>query len=365
MDRRTFLTASAALPIASAIPSIARAQDRTFAPRPGAWRTFEITTRLEIANAGPGTQAWIPVPGVDADWQKSLDSRWTGNLRDAAIRADPIYGAKMVHSTWADGERAPVIEVVSRVESRDRAFDWNAAPTNPAPLSDLALFLKSTDLMPTDGIVRATAERVTAGKTTDIEKARALYQWVIDNTYREPKTRGCGAGDIKAMLETRNLGGKCADINALFVGLARSVGVPARDIYGIRVAKSAFGYRELGAGSPDISKAQHCRAEVWLTGRGWVAMDPADVGKVMRQETAEWLKDPAHPVVLPVQRALFGGWEGNWMAYNVAHDIALPGSKLAKVAFLMYPQAETRGERIDSLDADTFKYKITVREVTV
>jgi hypothetical protein len=51
------------------------------------------------------------------------------------------------------------------------------------------------------------------------------------------------------------------------------------------------------------------------------------------------------------------------MAYNFAHDVALPGSAGAKVGFLMYPQAETRGERVDSLDPDTFKYRITVREI--
>ncbi len=93
-------------------------------------------------------------------------------------------------------------------------------------------------------------------------------------------------------------------------------------------------------------------------------MDPADVAKVMRQETADWIRNPLHEVAAPVYRALYGTWEGNWMAYNDAHDVALPGAKGAKVAFLMYPQAETRGERIDCLDSDTFKYKITAREVT-
>ena len=63
--------------------------------------------------------------------------------------------------------------------------------------------------------------------------------------------------------------------------IARSVGLPARDIYGIRVAKSEFGYRSLGAGTSNITKAQHCRAEVFLTGFGWVPVDPADVRKVI------------------------------------------------------------------------------------
>jgi transglutaminase-like putative cysteine protease len=76
------------------------------------------------------------------------------------------------------------------------------------------------------------------------------------------------------MIRTGNLNGKCADLNALFVGLARSVGLPARDVYGIRVMPSEFGFKALGAGSEIVSKAQHCRAEVWLSGSGWTPVDP-------------------------------------------------------------------------------------------
>ena len=93
-------------------------------------------------------------------------------------------------------------------------------------------------------------------------------------------------------------------------------------------------------------------------------MDPADVGKVMRLESAEWIKNPDHPLVAPVKKALFGGWEGNWLAYNVAHDVALPGSSGPKVGFFMYPQAEHAGGRIDPLAPDDFKYTITARHVS-
>ncbi|MEO6320059.1 MAG: hypothetical protein ABIR56_05310, partial [Polaromonas sp.] len=65
--------------------------------------------------------------------------------------------------------------------------------------------------------------------------------------------------------------------------------------------------------------ALHCRFEAYLKGYGWVAMDPADAAKVMRLETADWIKNTTNPVVAPVNKALFGGWEGNWMAYNTAH----------------------------------------------
>jgi transglutaminase-like putative cysteine protease len=227
----------------------------------------------------------------------------------------------------------------------------------------LQYFLLPSKFIPTDGIVKDTAMEVTRGATSDLEKARAIYQWIVDNTFRNPKTRGCGVGDIRFMLESRDLGGKCADLNALYVGLARAAGLPARDVYGIRVAKSELGLRSLGAASEKITKSQHCRAEVYLSEVGWVPVDPADVRKVVLEEPPGDL--PLDGAVVENARArLFGSWEMNWMAYNFAHDIALPGSAGAPVTYFMYPQAETGDARLDCLDPDNFKYEITAREIT-
>jgi transglutaminase-like putative cysteine protease len=369
MNRRAFLQTTA-LSGAGAVlgaagrarPAGAGAHARTFAPRPGTWRTFEVTTRVELASAPGVSRVWVPVPGVNAEYQRSGESRWTGNGRDMRLVTEPKYGAVMVYAEF-EGQAAPVLEVVSRVQAQDRAVDWTRRTPGTESPEALRAWVQPTDLMPTDGIVRETASEITRGRRTDVDKARAIYDWILANTYREPKVRGCGVGDIRAMLETKNFGGKCGDINGLFVGLARAAGVPARDIYGIRVAPSAFGYKALGAGSPNITRAQHCRAEVYLAAHGWVAMDPADVGKVAREETPEWLPID-HPVVQAVRPGLFGGWEGNWMGYNVAHDVVLPGATVTRaLGFLMYPQAEVAGERRDSLDPDTFRYTIAAREL--
>jgi len=163
------------------------------------------------------------------------------------------------------------------------------------------------------------------------------------------------------MLETGDLSGKCADLNALYVGLARAAGLPARDVYGIRVAKSELGLRSLGAGSEHVTKSQHCRAEVYLDAYGWVPVDPADVRKVVLEEPPgnHALDDE---IVKQARARLFGSWEMNWIAYNFAHDVALPGATGQPVPFLMYPQAETAGGRRDALDPDNFKYEITARE---
>jgi len=368
MKRRSFLKAAIVLPAAAALtPSRfvapARAQEKAFNPVPGAWRTFEIVTRVEIVQPAGVPRVWLPIPAVKSDYQNPIENNWSGNAKVMQAMTEPAYGPGLLYAEFAEGEAAPAVELTSRFQTRDRAVDWSKKTTTREDQQLLQRWTASTELMPTDGIVHETALEITKGASTDLERVKAIYDWTLATMYREPKVRGCGVGDIKAILETKNFGGKCADINALFVGLLRSVGVPARDLYGIRVAPSAFGYKALGAGSSSISEAQHCRAEVFLQEYGWVAMDPADVAKVAREETSEFLKID-HPLVAAVRPKLFGGWEGNWVALNAAHDVALPNAtKGGRLGFLMYPQGETAHGRRDSLDPDTFKYTITAREI--
>lgn len=374
--RRSLLKGAAALATLAGVPSFVRAQttspatspvttERRFAPQAGQWRTFEVTTRVEIAQAKGPTRVWLPVPSINSDWQRSLESSFASN-GTSRMTSDGEQGARMLYTAFPANVAKPFVEVTSRVQTQNRQVNLDLA-TSPAftreDAGTLRFYTRATHLLPTDGIVRTTALAATQGAHTDVQKARAIYNWVVANAWREPKVRGCGEGDIKAMLETGNLGGKCADINALFVGLCRSVGVPARDVYGIRLVPSAFGYKELSGNPASLKGAQHCRAEVYLQAHGWVAMDPADVAKVMRLETPEWIKRTDNPVVKPVYTTLFGGWEGNWLGWNTAHDVALPGSQEDRLGFLMYPVAETAEGRLDSYAPDSFKYQITAREI--
>jgi transglutaminase-like putative cysteine protease len=189
--------------------------------------------------------------------------------------------------------------------------------------------------------------------------ARAIYDWIVENTVRDPQVQGCGLGDIRGMLEMKNLSGKCADLNALFVGLARAAGLPARDLYGLRVAPSTQ-FPSLGRAGGNVTTAQHCRAEVWVDTFGWIPVDPADVRKVILEEKKPSLSDPD---VIRARNALFGSWEMNWIAFNDAHDVTLPASAGKPLPFLMYPQAEVGGTRLDSLNPEKFKYTITAREL--
>jgi len=363
MDRRAFIKTTVALPAAAAAASLPRI---AAASAPRSWRVFEVTTTAEVLIPAGVTRVWLPVPlTADTPYQKSLGNTWSAEGGNVSFSHDAKYSIGIVRADFPDSARDPKLVVVSRFATRDHAVDPSAARdgVKEDPVV-LRLNLQPTELIPTDGIVRDTAREITKGARTDVDKARAIYEWVVDNTFRDPKVRGCGWGDIKSMLETRNFGGKCGDLNALFVGLARAVGVPARDVYGVRVARSQYGYASLGVGTENITRAQHCRAEFYAQGRGWIPVDPADVRKVVLEEPPGKLALTDAKVVAARKR-LFGGWEMNWLAYSYAHDVALPGSNGPKIPYFMYPNGETAQGRLDQLDPENFKYTLAARELKI
>jgi transglutaminase-like putative cysteine protease len=359
MQRREFLrrTALASAGAALSSPTHALLQTSTV----DAWREFEITTRVEVLRPSGRTRVWVPAPLV-APYQKTLGDTYRAEGGIVEMVERPDLALDMLVAEWRDGV-TPALTLTSRVATRDRAVDLRTPRVPPDDPAALAPFLRATHLIPIDGIVRRTANDITRETGTDFERARAIYEWIVDNTFRDPTTRGCGLGDIRFMLESGNLGGKCADLNALFVGLARAAGLPARDVYGLRVAPSRLPYRSLGLASTTATAAQHCRAEVYLTGFGWVPVDPADVRKVALEEPPGHLS-MQNPKVQAARERLFGSWEMNWIAYNYANDVVLPGARRGSIGFFMYPQAETADGRLDSLDPDGFRYEITAREMT-
>src|SRR5215470_16328197 len=326
MERRTFLK-SITLPAAGAAVGVPRfARRASAATATEGWRAFEVTTKVEVTQPRGVTHVWLPVPLMsDTDYFKRLGDTWTGNTSVAQLYRDEKYDAGMLYAEWRSSEAAPVVELTSRFATRDRNLDLSkpdpsAAKESPATLKK---YLEGTRLIPVDGLVLETSQKITKDLTTDVEKARAIYEWIVDNTFRDPKVRGCGLGDIKTMLETGYFGGKCADLNALFVGLTRAAGIPARDVYGVRAADSKE-FKSLGK-SGDISKAQHCRAEFYTPSHGWVPVDPADVRKVVLEEPPGNLT-LGDPQPRRARAKLFGQWEMNYLAFNYAHDVKLPNS---------------------------------------
>jgi len=360
MNRRHFLQSSGAVCAGLALTKSTSLFADTLA---SGWRTFEVTTRVEVLKPNGATHIWLPAALiVNTPYQRTMSNKFVADGGTAKLTKDKPSPLGIVSATYPANAK-PVLTLTSRVSLKNYAVDLSKPERPHVSQSELDYFLKPSKYVPTDGIVKDTALKATAGANTDIEKARAIYEWVVENTFRNPKVRGCGRGDIRALLESGDMGGKCADLNALYVGMARSVGLPARDLYGVRLAKSELGYKSLGISTDKATKAQHCRAEVYLREHGWVPVDPADVRKVVLEEPPGNLALTSEMVSRARQR-LFGSWEMNWMAFNYAHDVELPGSANQALVYFMYPQAETSEGRVDPLDPDNFKYEITVKELS-
>src|SRR5438552_5675233 len=261
MNRREFLQSGG---IASVSLAVSKAEclfsQDTTADR---WRTFQVTTRVEGLKPSGMTRIWVPAALIsETPFQKTLANTFNCEGGTAKMVESKSDALGIIAAEFPPAVR-PILTVTSRIATKDCTVDLTARGAAPKESrAELEHFLRPTKLLPTDGIVKARASEITKGANTDVEKARAIYEWIVDNTFRNPKTQGCGVGDIRFMLESGDLGGKCADLNALYVGLARAAGLPARDVYGIRVAKSEMGYKSLGAATENVTKAQHCRAEV-------------------------------------------------------------------------------------------------------
>ena len=312
---------------------------------------FRVTERFDIPKAE--LNLWVPLP-LESDYQKVSDLKVSGNYVSSEVHADGLYGAKMLYLAFDPKQAQNRAEVSFTVEVRDRSTDFERSDVTLGG-AELAPYVGGTEHLRIDGVVKEYADKITAGATGELEKAKRIYDWTVQNMFRDPNTRGCGIGDAYHSLESGYLGGKCADVSAVFVALLRAAGIPAREVFGIRAAKSKYS-KAYGTKSSDITTAQHCRSEFYIKGIGWVPADPADVTKLILVEGLERDSDR----VKHEAARQFGNWEMNWFAYNSARDFVLTPEPIQHpLSIFSYPYAEAGDEPLDYYAPKSFSYTIT------
>ena len=352
MQRRDFIKLAGGAALIPITPSVFGEQINH-----SRWNSYRLTYQINLPTKGKRALLWLPLPDTtDTHYQFTQGSVWNGSAKKAKFHTIPKTNFPVFHAEWR-GNGTRKVTVSSIVKTRNRSVNLQNffEKKNRIIPSNIKRFLLPTRHAPLNGIVRMTASSIAkaANANTPLEKSYAIYNWVVDNAHRDQTARGCGRGDIKYMLERNNLGGKSADLNTLFVGLARASGIPARNQYGIRIDESIT-HKCLGKFG-DLSNAQHCRAEFYLAGLGWVPVDPADVHQLILDEGLTH----DHPKVIALREKLFGAWEMNWVTFNHGDDITLANNSVSgRLPFFMYPHAEISGQEQDSLSSVEFSYKI-------
>ena len=305
-----------------------------------------ITVSIDLSAQPKGEEVrlWLPYPVSDAE-QDITDISIEGNYSASAVYSDKKFHTSMLFAHWNAKASERTLKMsfkarrneVTRPQWPGRESPWNKA--------DHALYLRPTRLAPLDGDVEQLAHRIVADKTGVLEKARAIYDWTVEHTYRNPETRGCGSGDVCALL--KDPGGKCADISSIYIALCRAASIPAREVLGIRMGKTPV---------QDITTWQHCWAEFFLPGTGWISVDPADVRKKMLVDHLS-LNDPR---TAATREYFFGGVDAYRIRLGQGRDL-LPNPEPdgGAINYLMYPFAQVGGQTIDWLDPEKFAYTIT------
>ena len=149
MDRRTFITATAALGGLYAFPPIATRAGMAAAsdPEAGPWRRFKIEVETTPAVASGPLKLWLPIPS-QTSYQRVRSVRWSpGDVTDSGYFSDEVYRAPMVYAEWKPGSGIGASRLVYEVETQDRAADLSAAAKARKPAADASLALYKVVLL--------------------------------------------------------------------------------------------------------------------------------------------------------------------------------------------------------------------------
>lgn len=319
-------------------------------------REFSVTLKHKILEKGDITRLWIPLPLFREYQYLTSDIDFVGNHTKAYISNTQIP------TLYAEFEnvKAPYLDLSFDIVTVERNTDFSSKPNKVATPKDIKDYLKATAHIQTDGVVKKTAQDIVkqVKAKSDLAKAKALFDWVADNMQRDESIIGCGVGDAKAILESKKLFGKCTDISSVFVALCRSAGVPAREVFGIRLGQSRFS-NAMGSAKDkvaNITKAQHCRAEFFAKDYGWIPCDPGDVAKV---KLAENLSNEDSKIK-ELKNYLFGNWEMCWFGFNTARDFILsPEPEEKPLNNFGYAYGEVDGNVLNYYEPNEFSYTYT------
>lgn len=259
---------------------------------------------------------WAPLP--KSNGHQEVSKLQVTSDYPYTFQTEKEYGNQILKMKAA-GELPESLQVkISFVVARKayRALGESDGNIDPISNRQIKRFLSPDRLIPIDGKIAAEARQVVRDDMSGLEKARALYDHVVSTLKYDKTGTGWGRGDALYACDARR--GNCSDFHSLFIGMARSVGIPARFVMGFPLPD--------GKTEGEIP-GYHCWAEFYLDGVGWVPVDASEASK--------------HP---EKRKLLFGGLDANRIEFTLGRDIRL-ASGMEPLNFFIYPLARVDGKK--------------------
>jgi transglutaminase-like putative cysteine protease len=229
----------------------------------------------------------------------------------------------MAHLSWV----GPAPEGARLLASLrvERKIDRGTPPAEVEPGSrdDATLYLGARKKVPLGGLIEQLAVQESRGLEDDGEKIRAFYDYVVKTMRYSKEGEGWGQGD--AVWACTSKYGNCTDFHSLFLGMARSQGIPARFVIGFPITPSE---------PSGTVGGYHCWAEAWDPNRGWVPFDASEAWKAKRFDD------------------YFGTLPSDRIAFTIGRDLVLePSQRSEPLNYFVYPYAEVDGEPVGKVAA--------------
>ncbi len=282
---------------------------------------FDFTYRFKLPELEEQSQIWLPLAQSD-DWQ-TVEILALETPAPYRTLTDPAHGNQILYLVAQPehgGEKIKIHYRVHRLEQSPYAVEESAAW--------LQKHLQAERLVPITDQFRAIAQEATAAASTDLMRARELYNYVFDSFRYQRYGNGWGQGDAQYACDAET--GNCTDFHSFFIALCRAVDIPARFIMGAATPS------ERDEGGVD---GYHCWAEFYADGRWW-PVDISEANKVPRLADYYFGRQPA-----------------NRFTFTRGRDIVVePGPQSGPINFLAYPVVEVDGTALE-LPRPTFSFE--------
>jgi len=271
----------------------------------------------EIPENSKTVEIWVPLPsssGVQEIANYEISSELPYELY-----FDPEYGNRIAHFA-SNGHIPKNLDVAINLDvvrfEQDGLNHLSKSETD-SHTEELKRYLQPDLLVPIHGPIEAEAKRVVNGSLTPFQKIEALYNHLFETMKYDKSGIGWGKGDALYACESRQ--GNCTDIHSLFIGMARSQGIPSRFIMGFPLPEDKNEAPIAG---------YHCWAEFYIDGQGWV---PVDISEAIK-----------HP---EKKEYFFGRLDPNRVAFTTGRDIKVnSGETSHTLNYFIYPYVLVDGQ---------------------
>lgn len=289
--------------------------------------TFHYGFTLKEIPAGEHVRVWFPAAHSD-DYQQVRVISATGDLPLKKTResrfGNQIYFAEASKAKSGDLHFEVAYDVV-RHEHLTLRLSRPRLENASLDKKEMQLFLGPDRLVPITGRPAELATQVTAGKNVQLDKARAIYDYVFANMKYGKTGTGWGHGDVLYACDARK--GNCTDFHSLFIAMARSQGIPARFEIGFPLPADKS--------SGEIA-GYHCWAEFFNPQNGWIPVDISEAWK--------------HP---EKKDYFFGAHDTNRVQFTVGRDIKLnPPQAGDPLNYFVYPYVEVAGKEYSQVSQE-------------